>query len=43
MLEDSRAFSFKKSHLLCHPQFLLTWQVLELAFCSQSPRDAQRV
>src|SRR5260370_8151798 len=35
MLEDSRASSFKSSHLLCHPQFLLTWQALELTFCAQ--------
>src|SRR6266699_4584291 len=35
MLEDSRASSFKSSHLLCHPPFLLTWQALELTFCAQ--------
>ncbi len=35
MVEDSRAFSFKKGGLLCQPQFLLAWQALELTFCSQ--------
>src|SRR5215470_11392993 len=35
MLEDSRAFSFTKHHLLCQPQFLLPWQALELTFCAQ--------
>src|SRR5260370_36667478 len=35
MVEDSRAFSFRKGGLLCQPQFLLAWQALELMFCSQ--------
>src|SRR6266516_902880 len=35
MVEDSRASSLKRCSLLCQPQFLLTWQALELTFCSQ--------
>src|SRR5260370_2903501 len=35
MLAGSRALSLQRRHLLCHPQFLLTWQALELTFCSQ--------
>src|SRR5262249_21586476 len=35
MLEDSPAFSFRRRYLLCHPQFLLPWQALELTFCAQ--------
>ncbi len=35
MLEGSRALSLQRRHLLCQPQFLLTWQALELMFCSQ--------
>src|SRR6516225_8221413 len=35
MLKDSRAFSFKCSHLFCHPQFLLAWQAFERTFRAQ--------